>query len=267
MSPRSETAEGNIDSASIPKQYCAQVSANYNEDPIGSAPGHHTYLLVEVPLPWHHQVEQSVHFPNGLNDLLQQAAERGRKFRFLSFASDMLASPRGWRRVISYRKAGSPFARFCKKEYIVPEQAVNGLAESLLEDRSAVSFEEYEVHTDGVRDLFVCTHGSHDVCCGKFGYPMYKEIEQRYTDVEDANVRVWRTSHFGGHRHAPTLLELPDGRYWAQLKPELLDALLLRKGDVRQLSRHYRGWSGLSAFEQVAERAAFMEQGWAWDRY
>ncbi|CAG7638627.1 hypothetical protein PAECIP111802_02461 [Paenibacillus allorhizosphaerae] len=115
--------------------------------------------------------------------------------------------------------------------------------------------------------MFVCTHGSHDVCCGKFGYFIYKEIDDRYALHSGGSLRVWRTSHFGGHRHAPTMIDFPECRYWAQITPGLLDALLLRKGGFEHIARNYRGWGRIGTFEQVAEREIFLREGWDWIKY
>ncbi|MFH5183356.1 sucrase ferredoxin [Paenibacillus sp. TAB 01] len=266
MKPVTGSTADSLEEAAVRRQYCAQVSAGHREDPIGSAPGHRVYLLVEVPLPWQDQVEQSAHFPAGLNEVLREAAKHS-KFRFLGFCSETNASPVGWRRVIRYSKAGQPLTLFDKKEYVVPEGELNALVQALLMDSELSSFDRYTEKPGQVRDLLVCTHGSHDACCGKFGYPLYKEIEQRYAGTEEMQLRVWRTSHFGGHRHAPTLIDFPEGRYWAQLKPELLDTLIKREGSVERISRNYRGWGGINAFAQVAERAAFVQEGWKWNHY
>ena len=55
----------------------------------------------------------------------------------------------------------------------------------------------------GARDILVCTHGARDACCGKFGYGFYVEM-RGLAAVRGDGVRVWRTSHLGGHRFAPT---------------------------------------------------------------
>jgi hypothetical protein len=79
---------------------------------------------------------------------------------------------------------------------------------------------------------------------------------------------VWRTSHTGGHRFAPTLIDFPEGRYWGHLEPEALEKLVLRKDPASELGRFYRGWAGLSGkFEQIAEREIFAREGWEWTRY
>ena len=67
------------------------------------------------------------------------------------------------------------------------------------------------VHADAVRDdvplLLVCTHARRDVCCARIGRPIALELA---AEPQWAG-RVWETSHIGGHRFAPTMLQLPHG--------------------------------------------------------
>jgi hypothetical protein len=64
---------------------------------------------------------------------------------------------------------------------------------------------------------FVCTNGQRDVCCSRFGLPVYTELRERLGD------RVWQVSHLGGHRFAPNVLVLPQGVLYGRVYPELLD--------------------------------------------
>jgi hypothetical protein len=166
-------------------------------------------------------VADSKNFPTGLMDVLDRARENGQKFRFLAVVSDYHPSPLGYRRVIYYKKPAPAFAKYEKKEYVVPEDEVNALVETILNVPEHLDrFKTYSFDSSGVRDLFVCTHGSHDVCCGKYGYPLYKILEEDYAAKLSGKLRVWRSSHFGGHRYAPTIADLPEGRYWAHLEPD-----------------------------------------------
>lgn len=55
---------------------------------------------------------------------------------------------------------------------------------------------------------------------------------------------------------APTLLELPEGRFWGYVEKEQARQVAQRDGDVSDLNDHYRGWAGLeNGFLQTAERA------------
>jgi len=47
----------------------------------------------------------------------------------------------------------------------------------------------------------------------------------------------------------------------------MLPTLINRQGDVTELRRFYRGWSGLAKFEQIVEREIWMQRGWDWLGY
>lgn len=297
--PSTKAADQKDGSSDLISQPCALISKQQNEDPIGSAAIHKRYLLLEVPLPWNYHVEESRHFPADLNKVLEDCKENGAPFRFLGFDPGIFATPDGHRRIMYFERPDSSAPFFNKQEYIVKENELQDIIEALLMQRElpghveniasaestdyantaaklgkSFSGQENAIPYPGTRDLFVCAHGRHDLCCGKYGTPLFQEILENYvqplTASEDSAAlpyRVWRTSHFGGHRHAPTMLDLPEGRYWAQLKPETLDTLLLRTGDFDAIARNYRGWGGTPAFGQAAEREAFKQEGWDWIHY
>ncbi|PRP89927.1 Sucrase/ferredoxin-like protein [Enhygromyxa salina] len=56
----------------------------------------------------------------------------------------------------------------------------------------------------------VCTHGTRDRCCAKWGMATWEALGGRDSD------RVWQCSHLGGHRFAPTFLTLPSGLLWGR---------------------------------------------------
>jgi hypothetical protein len=118
-----------------------------------------------------------------------------------------------------------------------------------------------------VRDLLVCTHGSVDAACSKFGYPIYAQL-RRIAAASGGQLRTWRTTHFGGHVFAPTLIDMPHGSYWAYIGSEEAELLAQQQGDASWLHGHYRGWAGLPApFLQLLERELFVRYGWEWRRY
>jgi len=47
----------------------------------------------------------------------------------------------------------------------------------------------------------------------------------------------------------------------------MLDLLVRRNGSVKGLYPFYRGWAGLSKFEQIVEREIWMQEGWDWLNY
>lgn len=93
----------------------------------------------------------------------------------------------------------------------------------------------------------VCTNGSHDTCCARFGRPVARELDQALGD------RVWESSHYGGDRFAGNVVCLPEGIYYGRVEPA--DALRLVAGlRAGHLDLdHYRGRSFLPFVAQAAE--------------
>jgi hypothetical protein len=248
---------------------CSVVSKAAREDPAGCGKPFVGYLGIEVAPSWKHDVTESPRFPEGLREAVKRAQDAGVIGKFTALFPDPVYSREGYARALYLHKPPGPFVIYDKSEYAVPEGEIVPLVEALAEGQDGLSrFERYEEDTSRVRDILVCTHGSHDACCGKFGYPVYETLRYGYAGASKRQLRVWRTSHIGGHRFAPTLIDFPEGRYWGHLEPEALEKLVLRKGPVSELGRFYRGLAGLSGkFEQIAEREIFMREGWEWTRY
>ena len=114
------------------------------------------------------------------------------------------------------------------------------------------------------QDLLVCTHGMRDRCCARFGQPFFREVALSAKQGNLPNTRVWKVSHIGGHRFAPTAISLPDGRYYGRLTLSCLQSVITRSGSVEDISSIYRGWGLLPAPLQVFERQLLLQSGWSW---
>jgi hypothetical protein len=250
-------------------QLCSVVSKDAKEDPAGCGRPFDRYLGIEVAPPWNDDVTESPRFPEALREAVERAQHAGVIGKFTALFPDPVYSREGYVKTLYLHKPPGPFAAYEKSEYAVPAGEIVPLVEALAEGPNGLSrFGRYEEDSSHARDILVCTHGSHDACCGKFGYPAYEALRYGYAGASKRQLRVWRTSHIGGHRFAPTLIDFPEGRYWGHLEPVALEKLVLRRGPVSGLGRFYRGWAGLSGkFEQIAEREIFVREGWKWTRY
>lgn len=255
-------------------RFCSACARRAGLNAAGSAYAYTHLLAVEVPLPWPISMysEPGV-LPAELLDLRRaqtEAYQRGEPMPLgaLAIAPDPAYSVPGHRRVISYRRPEGPFAVFQQAEYLVPEAAVGPLCWALLFDPAALPrFAAALQPPGGARDLMVCTHGAVDAACAKFGIPLYRQLRQ-LADRSGGRLRAWRVSHFGGHVFAPTLIDLPEFRYWAYVERELAEQLAARAGDAAGLRDCYRGWAGFdSPLLQVAESELFVRHGWPWLAY
>jgi hypothetical protein len=255
-------------------RFCSVCARQAGLDPIGFAHSYRHVLAAEIPLPW----PESMYSEPGvlpqellnLRQLLIAAYERGESLHIgsLAIAPDPAYSVKGYRRVISYRRPDELFARFEQDEYLVPEGDIGPLCWALLVAHDQLPrFDTYRQPSSNIRDLLVCTHGAVDAACAKFGFPIYRQL-RKLADESNGQLRVWRVSHFGAHIFAPTLIDMPEFRYWGYVEREEAPMIVNRNSSVVRLRNHYRGWAGLEhELLQVAERELFVRFGWPWIDY
>jgi hypothetical protein len=250
-------------------RFCNEWAMQQGEQTIGTASSYDRFLMVEVPTPWAPKIAESRGMPPGLVPVLLRAGEAGLSLRFQAIVPDPAWRKDGQTRVILFALARTgPFTiGYRRSEFILPTDQVAALVEALLfAPEGAPAFASFAVDPGPVRDLFVCTHGSQDAACGRYGYPLYEQIRCAYADGQ--RLRVWRTSHTGGHRFAATLLDFPDGLSWGHIQAADLPALIERTAPPAALAGRYRGNLALRThWEQHVERAALLEIGWDWLRW
>lgn len=245
-------------------QFCSAVSAASGEDTAGSAWHTSRYLMVEFPLPWSYNVLQSPNAPTGIEALLNELWDAGIHFGTIGFAPDEDWSVPGMTRIFDHRVPGPTFRGYGLDEYLVPSARVVSLIRALAFHPETLPLEPYRVTGNPRRNLFVCTHGAIDACCATYGYPIFKLLRSMATNAEHP-YRVWRCTHFGGHRFAATLLEMPEGRYWGHLDARDLAPLITRNGSFADLRHRYRGWAAIeNTVQQVAEAEVLRAVGWQW---
>jgi len=214
-------------------------------DPIGSATSFDALLLVEWPLPW----------PQDVSEIPALAAAAGhggaRVMTVVPHTLDASLRVVHRRRVATHRLAGV--------DHVVAAAAIPDLLARILEDPMADSSALASFAGPAPAEVLVCGHGRRDTCCGRWGTQVHAELAAR-----GGPARVWRCSHTGGHRFAPTAITLPDGRAWADVDADLLEAVVARTARVAELGPHDRGNSAFDRWAQVVDRALFERLGWAW---
>ncbi|MDA3038454.1 MAG: hypothetical protein O3C27_02800, partial [Actinomycetota bacterium] len=241
---------------------CSVQSRSLGELPGGSATSADRFILVELPTPWPASIEDhpmvaEVIATGPTHDVTRILGIRGGS-----------ETPNGdeeaVRKILVYRKMpGQPFTRFAGFEATFgTDRLAKGLADAYSGDLAGFTPIEVDPRhpTESTLDVLICTHGSRDRCCGQAGSLLFLELADRLPD----NVRLWRASHTGGHRFAPTGISFPDGLTWAFLDGHLLSGIISRTLDPAALSSHLRGCAGFEGVEQVADAAAFGQVGWDW---
>lgn len=96
--------------------------------------------------------------------------------------------------------------------------------------------------------FLICTHGTHDQCCGKFGMPIYMETSKR-----ENGFLTWQCTHLGGHRFAANFLCLPYGIYYGRVRENDVGDIITECKNQNICLGIYRGRSCYSADAQAAE--------------
>ena len=261
---------------------CAVHAAGIGLDPGGTAICADAIALVEVPLPWPKPV-----FAEGLlkgfSSMMHLAVGPTRVLAAVPPA-DAVASADGASTdrvgvMLHWRDGASTRAAYFEADGAEGLRRLFGHLEHHLpsapapDDADFVSFACLE----GEAAVLICTQGSHDVCCGSEGTRLAADFEavlRAYRESGDDGpydgrpmasdgVTVYRVSHTGGHRFAPTAMTLPDGRMWAGIEAGELASIIDRNGDATALADRCRGWWGApTGPAQVAERAVFAQVGW-----
>lgn len=220
--------------------FCSALAAAADAPLCGTAVPVDIWLLIEYPRPWK---------PKALED--NDLVEASRKH--ILALPDKVAELTGKKLRVQFIKQASSadveFPRVMLAAYgelaLVELKNYSAIAEL---DIAAIARGELPGGKRVDKSIFlVCTNGQRDVCCARFGLPLF---EQMRLDIED---RVWQTTHIGGHRYAPNLVCLPSGLVYGFVAPdEALDVVTQTDSDQVILSK-LRGRASLPEVAQAAE--------------
>ena len=232
---------------------CSDWSRAASLSPIGTSGSYAGYLLVEIPLPW----------PRDAGDTAEGAALAPLigplRYRLQAIAAaEPTADPRERRVILHARWPGeagfSGYRRFSSR-------AGDSLTDTVAALIAAAAGDGPSELAAAAADVLVCTHGTRDSCCGKRGANLAVELAG---SGELAGANLWRTSHLGGHRFAPTFTVLPQGTVWGFADLGLVTRVLRRDGDFAAAAGHYRGCPGLDSPQlQALELEVLRRVGWS----
>ena len=212
--------------------YCSDLCLKSGEPMLGTAAEVDVWLLLEYKPTWKPKaIEDNDLEPETrawIDRTVATAAAGGRKVRPQFIRRPELDVPEA---TLFVAKDGRLF-RFRAETYAEIRQL----------DIDTARFEEiHDPH------YFVCTNGQRDLCCARYGLPVYAELRGLVGE------RAWQTTHLGGHRFAPNVLTLPQGTIYGRVFPdEIADfAAVVEAGDLS--IKHLRGRSAYPPEAQVAE--------------
>lgn len=228
---------------------CAPQAVELGLDPRGTATMCSTLVLIEYSGAWPAKIEQL--------DLVASLPPLGPGHRILLTRG----SGPGDQPTLSVWEAGDDLTWAGTDYEVLPDRLPEAMA-ALADGGSPAEADGVMSLGSAPPEVLVCGHGSRDTCCGNFGIRLLAQVTER---AEQAwpGVRVRRCSHTGGHRFAPTGITLPEGRMWAFLDLDLLDAAVVGRSDAN-LGPANRGLMALDPLAQVAEAAMLDRLGPAW---
>ncbi len=216
--------------------YCSASSRDAAEPLWGTARHAERWLLIEYPAAWPAKVLKGGLLPQAMMqqiDALQQA--------FPSFHTLFIRQGHG---------RSGPLRAFlvdCREE----SPSIQRFEFDDYEQLAALPLTSYfQGDQQGAPEpplYLVCTHGTHDKCCAKFGLPVYAALTAVHPD------RVWEASHLGGHRFAANVICFPTGVCYGRVTPDTAPHLIERDLHGELDLRHYRGRFSLAPPVQAAE--------------
>ncbi len=112
-------------------------------------------------------------------------------------------------------------------------------------------------HICAEKKYIMCTNGEYDMCCGKFGMPVYLDLAKgKY------GPQTWETTHIGGHRFASTFVCLPHGVVYGRVREGMVAEKIIDEFEHGKINlSSYRGRSCHAYEVQAAEYYLRKETG------
>lgn len=126
-------------------------------------------------------------------------------------------------------------------------------------ERLLAAFADWPVDRSGRARLAVCTHGTRDRCCAKWGFAVFQAARSLF-ETGRSEFEAIQCSHLGGDRFAATGIFFPSGSMYAHLDRLDLAALCATEAAGRLDPAAYRGRVFEAQLAQLA-RAALAAEG------
>jgi hypothetical protein len=217
----------------VSRVWCSDAARGRGDDNTGTASRVDLWILVELPVSWGRNPIHDAVIPPDVRDALKRAS------------ADI---PRS--RVVFIRKRVECLGP--TRVYVIrsaPVLAMHTLDLPTIDavcDVDFISLSE-QPSEPGTPLVLVCTHGQHDSCCGRRGYPLFDALRKQ------EGFDLWQCSHIGGDRFAANAVVLPWGLYYGPVETGDAEALARSIARDEILLPSYRGQCTMSRPVQAAE--------------
>lgn len=229
--------------------FCADVSRDAAEQLFGTVKPTTTWFLVEYDRRWERKAFPASAIPDAVKAHLLALTNADPARRVTVIRQNPHYAREGVAFFVALtRPHGSVLYRFQLGRY----------EDMLALDIPAICTQDaaYDAHIVTEPLFAVCTHGRRDLCCARYGIPVYEDMAARGGET------VWQTSHVGGHRFAANVLCLPDGIVYGRVDATVASVLVdaYWSGDLPSPER-LRGRSAYARHVQAAEALLRIDQG------
>jgi hypothetical protein len=188
------------------RTFCSQLSISSEECRYGTASAilHHWFLL-EYPRPWATDAVEAAILPPPVKEHIATHLEAIPRSRVLMIKQ----GPHLVDEITFYVAISTEMQpRLYRFRFSTYEELLDLDVLAVIEGDAR--FEHHRVE----EPLFlVCTHGTHDMCCAKFGLPVFYKLSAQLGEA------VWQCSHVGGDRFAANVLAFPHAIYYGHMEP------------------------------------------------
>jgi hypothetical protein len=224
------------------RTFCSILSQQAGEALFATATPTQVYLLLEYRGNWGEKAVEESDLPETVKTYLSGFAKSQPAAKLML--------------IKGHTSAQSPSLRFFVAD--LHQQAVYEFRLEQYEDVLGLDFaaildgaEQYQANRCLESLFLVCTNGRRDLCCSKFGSPVFEAMHQA-ARLPPA-VQAWQVTHQGGHRFAPNVLVLPHGLLYGRVQPQDVPALREAEQRGEVLLERLRGNTAYSLVAQAAE--------------
>lgn len=244
---------------------CSKATSQSNEKIINTANNIDVQIAIELEEPWESIPLKSSHFPSELQPLAPLLAKNKINCGLNYFAKNIVNDKTT--KIFVFKKNANEFLPYDKFEFDIPQTDLplfsNELIAFIKDENKNILKWQIEKNNETI-EIFICVHGTRDQCCGKYGIQLYHTFKET-VDRLNLNYRIWKSSHIGGHRYAPTFFEAPSMRWYGLFTLNSVEAYLTRNQNNFSVINNYRGMSGISnKLASLIENELFKEYSWEW---
>lgn len=225
-------------------RWCSDNARQRGDDNAGTASRVDVWILIELPVTWGRNPIHDAAIPPEVRDAVKRASADIPRSRVVFIRKRVECL--GPTRVYVVRSAPDV------NMWTIDLPSIDALTDL---DLPALSTQDSELRTEDSALILVCTHGQHDSCCGRRGYPLFDALRRKEA------LDVWQCSHIGGDRFAANAVVLPWGLYYGPVETRDADALAESVARDEIFLPAYRGRSTLSRPVQAAETFLRRETG------